>query len=123
VFAADFVGPTILMALRYGSLLPPTQIYWRNSAGQFVGPHIYPTTQGPDLETGDRKLIVDRQKPSWLSLFTRTDLPTVSAEFATAPKFEEVEIFSGIPAICTCLAQLGGNLIFGNRRAGSRPIQ
>lgn len=100
VIAADFVAPLDPYDSQpNGSLLPPTQIYWRNSVGQFIGPHVYPTTQGPtDLETGDRKLIVDRQKPSGIRLFTtgptyrlfRLNLPL-------PPKFEEVEIFSGIP--------------------------
>jgi peptide/nickel transport system permease protein len=100
VFAADFVGPYDPYGSQVnGSLLPPTQIYWRNSGGQFVGPHIYPTTQGPtDLETGDRKLIVDRQKPAWFRLFTSG--PTYQLfrlSLPLPPKFEEVEIFSGIP--------------------------
>ncbi len=100
VMAADFVAPyDPYDSQPNGSLLPPSQIYWRNSAGQFIGPHVYPTTQGPtDLETGDRQLVVDRQKPSGIRLFTtgptyrlfRLNLPL-------PPKFEEVEIFSGIP--------------------------
>jgi peptide/nickel transport system permease protein len=100
VIAADFVAPYDPYDSQVnGSLLPPTQIYWRNVNGDFVGPHIYPTTQGKtELETGDRKLILDRQKPAWFRLFTpgstyhlfRLSLPL-------PPKFEEVEIFSGIP--------------------------
>lgn len=71
VLAADFVAPyDPYVSQPNGSLLPPTQIYWRNQAGEFLGPHIYPTTQGPtDLQTGDRKLIVDYSKPSPLRLF------------------------------------------------------
>ncbi len=97
--AADFVAPyDPYDSQANGSLLPPTQIYWRNPAGQFVGPHIYPTTQGKtDLETGDRQIIVDRQKPAWFRFFVpgstyhlfRLNLPL-------PPTFEEVEIFSGI---------------------------
>jgi peptide/nickel transport system permease protein len=36
------------------SLLPPTDIYWRNpETGSWLGPHVYPTTQGPvSLEPG-----------------------------------------------------------------------
>jgi peptide/nickel transport system permease protein len=100
VIAADFVAPYDPYDSQVnGSLLPPTQIYWRNVNGDFVGPHVYPTTQGKtELETGDRKLILDRQKPAWFRLFTpgptyhlfRLSLPL-------PPKFEEVEIFSGIP--------------------------
>ena len=101
VIAADFVAPyDPYDSQPNGSLLPPTQIYWRNSAGQFIGPHIYPTTQGKtELETGDRKLLVDRQKPSWFRLFTsgpRYQLFRLSLPLP--PKFEEVEIFSGIPS-------------------------
>ncbi|GAC1457217.1 MAG: ABC transporter permease [Chamaesiphon sp.] len=71
VIGADFVAPyDPYVSQPDGSLLPPTQIYWRNQAGQFIGPHVYPTKQGPtDLQTGDRKLIVDKQKPSPLGLF------------------------------------------------------
>jgi peptide/nickel transport system permease protein len=55
-----------------GSLLPPTQIYWQTEAGQWLGPHVYPTTQGPtDLETGDRLLDIDRSQPSPLRLFVQ----------------------------------------------------
>lgn len=71
VLAADFVAPYDPYASQPdGALLPPTQIYWRNQAGQFIGPHVYPTVQGPvDLNTGDRKLIIDRSQPSPLRLF------------------------------------------------------
>ena len=75
VIAADFVAPyDPYESQPNGSLLPPTQIYWRNTAGQFIGPHIYPTTQGKtDLETGDRQLIVDRTKPDQFRLFVPGD--------------------------------------------------
>ncbi|MEO0853531.1 MAG: ABC transporter permease, partial [Cyanobacteria bacterium J06648_11] len=51
---AEFVAPYGAIDLqRNGSLLPPTQIYWRSPQGQFLGPHVYPTTQGPvELATG-----------------------------------------------------------------------
>ncbi len=73
VMAADFVAPYDPYASQQdGSLLPPTQIYWQNQAGQFIGPHVYPTTQGPtDLQTGDRQLKVDRRKPSFVQLFAK----------------------------------------------------
>ncbi|NEO57864.1 MAG: ABC transporter permease [Okeania sp. SIO3B5] len=73
VIAADFVAPYDPYASQpNGSLLPPTKIYWQNQTGDFIGPHIYPTTQGPvDLETGLRKLNVDLDKPSPLSLFVK----------------------------------------------------
>ncbi|HEY9852509.1 MAG TPA: ABC transporter permease [Leptolyngbyaceae cyanobacterium] len=71
VLAADFVAPyDPYVSQPNGSLLPPTQIYLKTPEGRFIGPHVYPTTQGPAiLETGDRKLIVDWQKPSPLRLF------------------------------------------------------
>ncbi|HEY9599810.1 MAG TPA: ABC transporter permease, partial [Cyanophyceae cyanobacterium] len=73
VIAADFVAPyDPYVSQPDGSLLPPTQIYWKNQADQFIGPHVYPTTQGPtQLATGDRQLIVDRSKPSPIRLFVR----------------------------------------------------
>lgn len=100
VIAADFVAPyDPYDSQPNGSLLPPSQIYWRNSAGQFIGPHVYPTTQGPtDLETGDRQLVVDRQKPSGIRLFATGPIYRLfRLNLPLPPKFEEVEIFSGIP--------------------------
>ncbi len=100
VIAADFVAPyDPYESQPNGSLLPPTQIYWRNSDGQFIGPHVYPTTQGPtNLKTGDRKLIVNRQKPAWIRPFTTgSKYQLFRLSLPLPPKFEEVEIFSGIP--------------------------
>ncbi|MBW4576833.1 MAG: ABC transporter permease [Aphanothece sp. CMT-3BRIN-NPC111] len=107
VIAADFVAPYDPYASQPdGSLLPPTQIYWRNPAGQF-DPHIYPTTQGPtDLQTGDRKLNVDRQKPSPLRLFVQGSayklfqikLPLPKWEKGKQQKWDQVELFGGIPS-------------------------
>ncbi|ELR99116.1 ABC transporter permease [Gloeocapsa sp. PCC 73106] len=55
-----------------GSLLSPTRIYWRNTQQEWIGPHVYPTTLGPtDLETGERKLSRDYQKPSPIRLFVK----------------------------------------------------
>lgn len=101
VVAADFVAPyDPYDSQANGSLLPPTQVYWRNQAGQFVGPHVYPTTQGKtELETGDRKLIVDRQKPAWLRLFVKgSPYQLFKLSVPLPPTFDDVEIFSGIPA-------------------------
>jgi peptide/nickel transport system permease protein len=101
VIAADFVAPyDPYVSQQNGSLLPPTQIYWRNQTGQFIGPHVYPTTQGPtDLETGDRKLIVDRTKPSPIGLFVRGQTYNLfQIRLPIGPKFDEVEVFGGIPA-------------------------
>lgn len=75
VMAAGFVAPYDPYGGQPdGALLPPTKIYWRDRTGEFIGPHVYPTTQGPvDLETGDRALIVDRSQPSPLGLFVKGD--------------------------------------------------
>jgi peptide/nickel transport system permease protein len=106
VIAAEFVAPYDPYATQTdGSLLPPTQIYWRNQSGEFIGPHVYPTTLGPvDLETGDRPLIVDFSEPSPIRLFVkgsdyrilRIRLPLPTQFSLTQPKFEEIEIFPGI---------------------------
>ncbi|WP_254567330.1 ABC transporter permease [Oscillatoria sp. HE19RPO] len=72
--AAEFVAPyDAYISQPNGALLPPTQIYWRNqTTGDFIGPHVYPTTQGAiDLETGDRELLVDFEQPSRLGLFVK----------------------------------------------------
>jgi peptide/nickel transport system permease protein len=73
VIAADFIAPYSPYESQLdGSLLPPTTIYWRTPAGKFIGPHIYPTTQGPvDIETGKRQLIVDFDNPAPLRLFVK----------------------------------------------------
>ncbi|PPS45463.1 ABC transporter permease [Chroococcidiopsis sp. TS-821] len=100
VFAADFVAPYDPYTSQInGSLLPPTQVYWRNRAGEFIGPHVYPTTQGQtDLETGDRELIVDYANPAGLRLLTRGYTYNLfRLSLPLPPTFEEVEIFSGIP--------------------------
>jgi peptide/nickel transport system permease protein len=57
-----------------GSLLPPTQIYWRDPGGRFIGPHVYPTTQGLTLlETGKREIEVDRTQFSLIRFFVKGD--------------------------------------------------
>lgn len=108
VMGADFIAPYDPYASQLdGALLPPTQIYWTNQAGQFLGPHVYPTTQGPvDLETGDRQLIVDRSQPSPIRLFVQgsdyrlfqIQLPLPTQFSLTDPKFDDVELFPGISA-------------------------
>jgi peptide/nickel transport system permease protein len=105
VFAADWVAPYDPYNSQLdGALLPPTQIYWRNQAGQFVGPHVYPTTQGPvSLETGDRKLIVDRSQPSPIRLwvkgaeynFLQLSLPLPTQFSFKDPKIDQVVVFPG----------------------------
>jgi peptide/nickel transport system permease protein len=106
--AAEFVAPYDPYASQLdGALLPPTQVYWKNATDQFIGPHVYPTTQGPvELETGDRKLKVDRSKPAPIRFFIQGSeyrlfqlkLPLPTRFSFTNPKFEEVEVFPGIPA-------------------------
>jgi peptide/nickel transport system permease protein len=98
---ADFVAPyDPYVSQANGSLLPPTQIYWQNQQGQWIGPHVYPITQGPvDTETGDRKLIVDRQQPSPLRLFVSgASYNLFRLSIPLPPKFQEVVIFPGIPS-------------------------
>jgi peptide/nickel transport system permease protein len=107
VIFAEFVAPYDPYASQLdGSLLPPTQIYWRTEQGQFIGLHVYPTTQGPvEIETGDRLLKVDRSQPSPVRLFVRGDeyrflqikLPLPTRFSLTNPQFEEIELFPGIP--------------------------
>ncbi|MEO0539666.1 MAG: ABC transporter permease, partial [Cyanobacteria bacterium P01_A01_bin.105] len=74
-----------------GSLLPPTTIYWRHQeTGQFIGPHVYPITQGPvDVETGNRPVAADFSQPSPLRPFVKGEeyrflkltLPTIDKVF------------------------------------------
>ncbi|MBH8552700.1 ABC transporter permease [Nostocaceae cyanobacterium CENA357] len=101
VIAADFVAPYDPYASQAnGSLLPPTQVYWVSKiSGQFIGPHIYPTTQGDtDLKTGDRQLIVDFKKPSPLRLFVSgAEYRLLQLSLPLPPKWDETTIFPGIP--------------------------
>lgn len=108
VFAAEFVAPyDPYESQADGALLPPTQVYWQDRSGRWIGPHVYPTTQGAvDLETGDRQLIVDLNQPSPLRLFVpgteyrlfQIRLPLPTRPSLTDPRFDEVELLSGIPA-------------------------
>ncbi len=89
-----------------GALLPPTPIYWRNQqTGDWIGPHVYPTTLAPiDLETGKRKLLVDTKNPSAIRLFVQGNsytvgqlqLPLPTQLSLSAPKVEAVTILPGI---------------------------
>ncbi|MDG2990815.1 ABC transporter permease [Candidatus Synechococcus calcipolaris G9] len=107
-FGADFFAPYNPYASQVdGALLPPTQIYWRNTAGEFIGPHVYPTTLGPvSLETGDRPLVVDRTQPSPLRLFVsgfeyhflQLSLPLPSRWSLQDPRIEQRVIVPGIPS-------------------------
>lgn len=101
VIAAEFVAPyDPYVSQPDGSLLPPTQIYWRNhQTGKFIGPHVYPMTQGPtDINTGERELKHDWQQPSPIRLFVRGSTYNLfQIRLPLPPKFEEVELFRGIP--------------------------
>ncbi|MGF1522141.1 MAG: ABC transporter permease [Leptolyngbyaceae cyanobacterium] len=107
VFAAEFVAPyDAYFQAPNASLLPPTQIYWRNQDTQaWIGPHVYPTTQGPvSLETGIREIFVDFDQPSPIRLFVKGDpyrwlqikLPLPTRFSLSAPQFQEVELFPGL---------------------------
>ena len=104
--AAELVAPyDPYVSQTDGALLPPTQIYWSDQNGKFIGPHVYPTTQGAvDVQTGDRELKVDRSKPSPIQFFVQGDeyrflqirLPLPTRFSLTDPKFAESELFPGI---------------------------
>lgn len=108
VFLAEFTAPyDPYFSAPNASLLPPTEVYWRNQVTEeFIGPHVYPTTQGPvSLETGEREVFVDFDQPSPIRLFVRGDeyrwlrieLPLPTQFSLTNPQFEEIELFPGIP--------------------------
>ncbi|NJL83070.1 MAG: ABC transporter permease [Chloroflexaceae bacterium] len=100
VIFADFVAPYDPYASQLdGSLLPPTQIYWRNPQGQWLGPHVYPTTQGPtDIETGERLLQVDFSQPAPVRLLVPgRDYRLFAPSLPLPPSFEEVPLLPGIP--------------------------
>lgn len=99
VIAGDFVAPyDPYVSQNDGSLLPPTQIYWQNQNGNFIGAHVYPTTQGEtDINTGERKLKIDFNKPSPIKFFVKgTPYQLFKISLPLPPKFKEVELFSGI---------------------------
>ena len=104
VIFAEFVAPySPFSSQPDGSLLPPTPIYWHQQ-DQLIGPHVYPTTQGPvSLETGERELKVDRSQPALIRLFVRGDdytflrlrFPLPTQLSLTNPKIEEIQFFPG----------------------------
>ena len=99
VIAADFIAPyNPYVSQTDGSLLPPTTIYWRTPEGQWMGPHVYPTTQSPtNLQTGDRQLNVDFTKPSPIQFFIKGNpYRLLQLKLPLPPNFQEKEIFSGI---------------------------
>lgn len=101
VIAADLVAPyDPYVSQPDGSLLPPTQIYWRNQqTGKLIGPHVYPTTQGPtSVETGKRQLTTDWSQASPVGLFVKgREYKLLGLSLPLPPKFEAVEIWGGIP--------------------------
>jgi len=104
--SAEFVAPYDAYSTQAnGSFLPPTQVYWRSPAGQFIGPHVYPTTLGPvDLDTGERELQTDYDQPAPLRLFVlgteyrylQIKLPLPTQFSVSEPAFEDVELLPGI---------------------------
>jgi peptide/nickel transport system permease protein len=110
VAAADFVAPypayddpsnpydDAYAVQPDGSLLPPTQIYWHTARGEAIGPHVYPTTQGPtSLETGDRKFSVDFSKPSPLRFWVKgSPYQLFKLTLPLPPSFKEVTLIPGI---------------------------
>jgi peptide/nickel transport system permease protein len=103
VIGADFFAPyDPYVSQPDGSLLPPTQIYWRSE--QNLGPSVYPTTQGPvDVNTGKRLIKEDRTQPSGVRLFTKgaeynflqMKLPLPTRWSLTNPKIDQVVVFAG----------------------------
>lgn len=100
VIFADFVAPYKFDDYQVnGSLLPPTQIHWRNPTGKFTAPYVYPVTQGAtDVETGDRKITIDYDNPSPIKFFAKgVSYNLFEITLPLPPKFESVTIFPGIP--------------------------
>lgn len=100
VIGADFFAPYRPNEPQAnGSLLPPTKIYYQTrDGGRFIGPHVYPTTQGKtDLNTGKREIIVDYTKPSPIRLFTAgPEYKLFQVSLPLPPSWQEVEILPGI---------------------------
>jgi peptide/nickel transport system permease protein len=121
VIFAEFIAPYNPYAAQAdGSLLPPTQIAWTTEQGQFIGPHVYPTTQGPvSLETGDRLLKQDKTQPSPLRFFVQGSeyqflqlrLPLPTRFSLTDPRIEVVEIFPGFKSRLHLFGAIGNGKI------------
>jgi peptide/nickel transport system permease protein len=121
VIFAEFIAPYNPYAAQAdGSLLPPTQIAWTTEQGQFMGPHVYPTTQGPvSLETGDRLLKRDLTQPSPLRFFVQGSeyqflqfrLPLPTRFSLTDPRIEVVEIFPGFKSNLHLFGAIGNGKI------------
>jgi peptide/nickel transport system permease protein len=108
VFAADWLAPYDPYDTQVdGALLPPTQIYWHNAQGDWLGPHVYPTTQGKaDLGTGKRLLRVERNQPSpikwfvssWEYNFLQLSLPLPTQFSLSNPQIKPTVLFGGFPS-------------------------
>ncbi|MFN9174980.1 MAG: ABC transporter permease [Synechocystis sp.] len=99
VIGADFIAPyDPYISQVDGSLLPPTQSFWRSTEGKFHGPTVYPTRQLPtDIKTGKRPLEVDFSQPSPVRLWVKGDRYQFGQILLPLPpSFELVEIFPGI---------------------------
>lgn len=104
--AAEFIAPYDPYATQTeGSLLPPTQIHLQSPDGKWIGPHIYPTTQGPvSLETGERELKIAIDQPSSIRLFVKGPeyrlfklvLPLPTRLSLSKPTFKETQLLAGI---------------------------
>ena len=97
---ADFIAPYSPYDSQVeGSLLPPTAIHWRNPARKITAPFVYPTTQGvTDINTGDRLLIINQEKPSPIVFLVKGNPYNLfEISLPLPPKFEPVAIFPGIP--------------------------
>jgi peptide/nickel transport system permease protein len=105
VIGADFFAPyDPYDSQTDGSLLPPTKVYWQSEQGQWVGPHVYPTTQGPvDVNTGKRLIKEDRQHSSPVRFLTKGSeynflqlrLPLPTKWSWSEPKIDQVVVFPG----------------------------
>ena len=121
VIFGDIVAPYDPTASQQnGSLLPPTHIYWRaQPTGKFIGPHVYPTIQGPiDRQTGQQELEVDFNRPTPLRFFVKGEdyrLFKFSIPFITEISFDEpiqlneVTLFAGIPGNIHLFGTAGEN--------------
>lgn len=105
-----------------GSLLPPTAIHWQDTTGKLTAPYVYPTTQGvTNLDTGDRFLIIDRDRPTPIGLLVKgTPYNLFKIALPLPPSFESVTLFPGIPLARHLFGTLGkGNInILGTDEQG-----
>ncbi|MGQ9836766.1 MAG: ABC transporter permease [Cyanobacteriota bacterium] len=98
---AEFVAPySPLQSQTQGFLLPPTTIHFRDESNAWIGPHVYPTRQGPvDLQTGERALYIDTSRPAGIRFFVKGTpyrwlglIPSDRHLFGTVPLRPEVDL-------------------------------